>query len=57
MNKGLSEEQIKKIKAVKEINNIVFNIESWGQIDVREIFTNAIDVLQSNLKELDKGVK
>ncbi|MAH06784.1 hypothetical protein CMI38_00875 [Candidatus Pacearchaeota archaeon] len=57
VNKGLSEDKIKNIKSVKEINNIVFSIESWGQIDVREIFVGAVDVLQGNLKELDKGVK
>ena len=56
-SKGLTEEQVKKIKGVKEINESEFNIESWGQIDVKEIFPRAIDALDDNLKELEKAVK
>ena len=56
-DKALTEEQINKIKKVKEINELVFNIESWGQIDVKEIFSKAIDVLDKNLQELNKAVK
>lgn len=56
-NKGLSEEKIKKIKSFNEANELIFNIESWGQIEVKDIFTGAIDALESNLKELDKAVK
>tara|TARA_Y100000310_G_scaffold69026_1_gene64384 strand:+ start:8972 stop:9634 length:663 start_codon:yes stop_codon:yes gene_type:complete len=55
--KVLSEEQINKIKKVKEVNELVFNIESWGQIEVKEIFSKAIDVLDKNLQELNKIIK
>lgn len=55
-NKGLSEEKIKKIKGVKEVKELEFNIESWGQIDVKDIFVRAIEALQGNLKELNKAV-
>ena len=53
----LSEEQIDKIKKVKEVKELVFNIESWGQIEVKEIFSKAIDVLDKNLQELNKAIK
>jgi len=56
-NKGISEDQIKKIKDVKEVKELEFNIESWGQIEVKDIFLKAIDVLDDNLKELNKAVK
>lgn len=56
-DKSISEEQINKIKKLKEINELVFNIESWGQIEVKEIFSKAIDVLDKNLQELNKAVK
>ena len=53
----LNEDQIKKIKSAKESNEILFEIESWGQIDVKEIFLKSIDALEDNLKELIKAVK
>lgn len=56
-NKGLSDDQISKIKAVKNSAELQFNIEAWGQIEVKDIFTKAIDALSANLKELDKSVK
>lgn len=56
-DKSLSEEQINKIKRIKEINELVFNIESWGQIEVKEIFSKAIDVLDKNLQEFNKTIK
>ncbi len=55
--KNLSEEQINKIKNTKGCNELVFNIESWGQIEVKDIFLNSIEALDKNLKELDKAVK
>ncbi len=55
--KGLSEEYKKKIESVKECKELLFNIESWGQMDVKDIFINAVDVLDDNLKEVAKGVK
>lgn len=36
---------------------IVINIESWGQIKSKEIFTEAVKVLESNLKGLLKALK
>lgn len=54
---SLSEEVVDKIKKIKEVNELVFNIESWGQIEVKEIFSKAIDVLDKNLQELNKTIK
>jgi len=56
-NKKISEEQIKKIKDAKDAKELEFNIESWGQLDTKDIFSKSIEVLESNLKELDKAVK
>jgi len=56
-DKALSEEQINKIKKVKHVNELIFNIESWGQIEVKEIFSKAIEVLDKNLQELNKAIK
>ncbi len=55
--KEMNEEQIKKIKSVKEVSDFEINIESWGQLDARDIFTKAIDALDDNLNELGKAVK
>jgi len=56
-NKEVSEELLNKIKKVKEIHELEFNIEGWGQIPVKDIFPKAIDVLDKNLNELGKAVK
>jgi len=56
-DKSLSEEQINKIKKIKKVDELIFNIESWGQIEVKEIFSKAIDVLDKNLQELNKLIK
>tara|TARA_B100001971_G_C18069152_1_gene472126 strand:- start:12 stop:680 length:669 start_codon:yes stop_codon:yes gene_type:complete len=53
----LSEEQMNKIKKLGKSDELIFNIESWGQIDVKNIFTQAIEVLDKNLNELNKAVK
>ena len=53
-NKKLSEEEIKKIKSTKNISELDFFIESWGQIEVKDIFLKAIDALNDNLDELEK---
>lgn len=52
----LSEEQIAKIKKIKNIDELIFYIESWGQIKVKEIFPRAIQTLSENLEELNKAV-
>ena len=56
-NKNVPEEEIANLKKLKEINELVFNIESWGQIEVKEIFLKSIDVLNKNLDELNKAIK
>ncbi|MAG61855.1 hypothetical protein CMI43_03520 [Candidatus Pacearchaeota archaeon] len=56
-NKGLSDDKISKIKSFKEALELEIGIESWGQIEVKDIFIKAADVLSDNLKELDKAVK
>lgn len=56
-NKGVSEDKIAKIKNIKEAKELEINVESWGQMDVKDIFLKAVEVLEGNLKELDKGVK
>ena len=53
----LSEEQMNKIKKLGKSDELIFNIKSWGQIDVKNIFTQAIEVLDKNLNELNKAVK
>jgi DNA-directed RNA polymerase subunit D len=55
--KGLSEEQVNKIKKSKESNELSFNVESWNQIEVKEVFSKAIEALNKNLDELNKAVK
>lgn len=54
--KKLTEDKKSKIKKIKEVNELVFNIESWGQITVRDIFLKAIEALDENLEELNKAV-
>ena len=56
-DKVLTEDQINKIKKTTEANELLFNIESWGQLDSKDIFLKAIDALDDNLKALDKAVK
>jgi len=44
------------IKISKD-NNLIFFIESWGQIKPEEIFTRAASQLNENLKEITKKIK
>jgi DNA-directed RNA polymerase subunit D len=46
-----------KLKKLKEARELLFEIESWGQLEVRDIFPKAIEALDNNLKELAKAVK
>ena len=55
--KKLSDEQKNKIKKLKDVNEIIFSIESWGQIPVKDIFLRAIEALDENLEEFNKLVK
>ena len=52
-----NEDQAEKIKKLKEVNELLVGLESWGQLDVKKIFTEAIDILDKNLTELSKAVK
>lgn len=55
--KGIDEETINKLKKIGNVEELRFNIESWGQLEVKEIFTKAIEGLNKNLDELNKAVK
>lgn len=56
-NKKLSEDTLKKIKSLKSVNELEFSIESWGQLEVKDIFVKAIEALEDNLNELEKAMK
>ncbi len=55
--KKVSEEDVSKIKKLKEVNELVFEIESFGQIKPKDIFLRAIEALEDNLDELSKEIK
>ncbi len=38
-------------------NNLVFAIESWGQMDAKKIFVEACKALKGNLSEVSKAIK
>ena len=38
-------------------DNLVFAIESWGQIEAKEIFSEACKALKGNLSEVSKALK
>lgn len=52
-----NDNQIEGIKKLKKVDELLVNIESWGQLEVKKIFTEAIDTLQKNLSELNNAVK
>lgn len=54
---NVSEEVINKLKKLKDGNEILFYVESFGQMDAKSIFLKAIEVLDKNLQELGKQVK
>jgi DNA-directed RNA polymerase subunit D len=55
--KKVTEENVNKIKKLKEVNELVFEIESFGQIKPKDIFLRAIEALEDNLDELGKEIK
>lgn len=55
--KNLSEDKISKIKKLKNVNELVFSIESWGQLKPKDIFIRAIDALNDNLDQMNKILK
>lgn len=54
----LEQEDVKDFAGItiKPTEEIVMIIESWGQIEAKEIFTEAIKELDSNLSELAKAL-
>ena len=55
----LDEEDVKNYPgiSVEFNNNLLFTIESWGQIEAKEIFTEACKALKENLSEVSKAIK
>jgi len=56
-SKRFSKEQISELKNLKNVNELVVYIESWGQMDCRDIFAKAVEALDENLTELAKAIK
>jgi len=56
---NLDEEDMKDYPGVsiEFDNNLLFTIESWGQIEAKEIFTEACKALKGNLSEVSKVIK
>lgn len=52
-------EDINKIDsdAVKDSDEMIFVIESYGMMDAKDIFIKSIDALKSNLKDFGKSLK
>ena len=58
LNEAEIDEIIKIDKeAVKDTNEILFFVESFGQMDAETILTNAIEVLDDNLEAFEKALK
>jgi DNA-directed RNA polymerase subunit D len=55
--KGLSEDEISKIKKINNVNELLFEIESWGQLDPKDMFISSINALEENLNEIKKVIK
>ena len=53
-NKG---KKVKHIFLREEKDKYLFHLESWGQLDNKEIFTKAVEVLDKKLEVLSKLVK
>ena len=43
--------------SVKESDEILFFIESWGQFDAQVILKKAVEILKDNLSQMEKGIK
>ncbi len=37
-------------------NNIIMDVESWGSLEIKDIFNKAIDALENELKELNNAL-
>ncbi len=53
----IPEDIINKIKKLSKIEELKISVEGWGQIEVKKIIPEAIDVLDENLSELSKTIK
>ncbi len=55
----LEEDDLKDYKGItiKPTEQLVVFIESWGQIDAEEIFTESVKAIEDNLKDLEKELK
>lgn len=55
----LDEEDVKEFKgiSVEPTGNLVFTVESWGQMKAEEIFNELVKALEGNLKSLAKELK
>jgi DNA-directed RNA polymerase alpha subunit len=55
--KGISEEEMKEIKKIEKTKELMITIESWGQLDTKDVFPRSVEVLEENLEELNKAIK
>ncbi|MFA5856656.1 MAG: hypothetical protein WC867_04810 [Candidatus Pacearchaeota archaeon] len=53
----ITDDQLARIKKLKTADELLINIESWGQIKTKEIFLRSIEALDKNLEELNKAIK
>lgn len=59
VNFDLDEEDLKDYPGISiELkDDLIFNIESWGQIDTKEMFNGSCKAIKSNLSDLSKALK
>jgi len=53
---GLAEKNGEDVE-LKELNEIIFSIESFGQIESKEIMEKACEILEKDLKDFGKNLK
>ncbi|MCL4362540.1 hypothetical protein M1585_03620, partial [Candidatus Parvarchaeota archaeon] len=44
------------ISVTSETNKIIFDIESWGQLTIKEILNEAVSTLEDEVKEIAQKV-
>lgn len=54
---GVVEEVSNGSVKIEHDNDFIFNIESWGQLDCKEIVSQSIDILNSTLDEFAEKIK
>jgi len=58
LNEGSIEKIFSKHKdAISDSNELILIVESFGQMDAKDIFIKALDALESNLDEVQKALK